>query len=330
MDLGQLAIPALTFGAVSSAGYAIFQLGGRSRKLANRIDMFTGRNAPGATAAGTDSAPPVEMNLLREQKYSNWALLDQMIARRSWAERDAAELTRAHVPLRVGEFMMIRTVLALALVLVGWILMKNLFLALPLAAPGFFLPLLWIKHLQKKRKRKFDDQLVDAIQLLASTLKSGYSFLQGMEAIAREMPAPISEEFDLLVKEIGVGARADEALVRLIDRVRSQDLELVVTAIMIQRTVGGELAGILENISRTVRERQKILRDVQTLTAQQRWSGYIIGALPIFLLVVISMVNPSYSGELFYTLHGHVMLGIATVMELIGFVMIRKIMAIEV
>ena len=330
MDLGQLAIPALTFGAVSSAGYAIFQFGGRSRELSSRIDMFTGRGAaPAATSSSEGGASP-DVSLLREQKYSNWALLDQMIASRSWAERDAAELTRAHVPLRVGEFMMIRVVLALALATVGFILMKNAFLALPLAVPGFFLPLLWIKHLQAKRKRKFDDQLVDAVQLLASTLKSGYSFLQGMEAISREMPAPISEEFDLLVKEIGVGARADEALLRLIDRVRSADLELIVTAIMIQRTVGGELAGILENIARTVRERQKIMRDMQTLTAQQRWSGYIIGALPIFLLAVISWVNPSYSGELLYTLHGRVMLGAATIMELIGFVMIRKIMAIEV
>src|SRR5688572_8504114 len=322
-------IPLLTFAAVATAGYTIFQFGGRSKQLASRITAFTNRSEPTAMA-GEGEAAPAEVNLLREQKYSNWALLDQMIASRSWAEREAAELTRAYVPLRVGEFMLIRVMVGLALVTVGWVASKSLLLALPLALPGFFLPRLWLKHKQKQRRKKFDAQLVDAIQLLASTLKSGYSFLQGMEAISRELPAPVSEEFDLLVKEIGVGARADEALLRLIERVRSQDLELVVTAIMIQRTVGGELAGILENISRTVRERQKILRDVQTLTAQQRWSGYIIGALPIFLLGVINFANPGYSGELFFTTHGRIMLGVATVTELIGFVMIRKIIAIDV
>ena len=322
-------IPLLTFAAVATAGYTVFQFGGRSKQLASRIDAFTSRSEPAAAQAATEGAP-AEVNLLREQKYSNWALLDQMIARRSWAEREAAELTRAYVPLRVGEFLLIRVLVGLALATVGWIVTQNFLLALPLAVPGYFLPRVWIKLKQKKRRDKFDAQLVDAIQLLASTLKSGYAFLQGMEAISREMPAPISEEFDLLVKEIGVGARADEALLRLIERVRSQDLELVVTAIMIQRTVGGELAGILENIARTIRERQKIMRDVQTLTAQQRWSGYIIGGLPIFLLGVINFANPGYSGELFFTLHGQIMLAAATVMEIIGFFMIRRIIAIEV
>ena len=329
MDLAQLLVPLLSFGAVSTAGYAALQFGGGSRRLATRIDAFTGQGQTQSRNAADESAP-ADVNLLREQKYSNWALLDQMIASRSWAEREASELTRANIPLRVGEFMLIRALIALALVTVGTLVLGSPLLALPLGLPGFFLPKLWVKQRQAKRRRQFDDQLVDAIQLLASTLKSGYSFLQGMEAISREMPAPVAEEFDLLVKEIGVGARADEALLRLIERVRSQDLELVVTAIMIQRTVGGELSGILENIARTVRERQKILRDVQSLTAQQRWSGYIIGALPIFLLGVISFINPSYSGELFFTFHGQLMLGAAVVMEMIGFVMIRKIIAIEV
>jgi tight adherence protein B len=329
MDFSQLAIPLLTFAAVSSAGYAVLQFGNRSSKLGAKIDRFTGRDLP-ASEGGGASAEPVDMSLLREQKYSNWALLDQMIASRSWAEREAAELTRANLPLRVGEFMLIRALLALGLVVAVWFATKMLLVGLLVAVPGYYAPRLWLKHVQKKRQKKFDDQLVDAIQLLASTLKSGYSFLQGMEAVAREMPAPISEEFDLLVKEIGVGARADEALLRLIERVRSQDLELVVTAIMIQRTVGGELAGILENITRTVRERQKIMRDVQTLTAQQRWSGYIIGALPIVLLLTISVINPGYSGELLFTTHGQIMLGVAAVMEGMGFVLIRKIVAIEV
>lgn len=322
-------IPVLVFLSVLSAAHALFQFGGRSGRLASRLDGLTGAARP-QVEEPADAAEPAEFRLLREQKYSNWALLDQMIAQRSWAEREAAELTRANVPLRVGEFLLLRVVLAGGAVLIAAIVTQSAIIAPLFALPAYMAPRLWIKHLQAKRKKAFEGQLVDAVQLLASTLKSGYSFLQGMEAISREMPAPMSEEFDLLVKEIGVGARADEALLRLIERVQSQDLELVVTAIMIQRTVGGELAGILENIARTVRERQKIMRDVQTLTAQQRWSGYIIGALPVFLLAVISLVNPGYTGELFYTLHGQVMLAVAMVFEVAGFIMIQRIVAIDV
>lgn len=274
--------------------------------------------------------PPETMQLLREQRYSSWALLDQMIARRSWAEREAAELTRADVPLRVGEFLLLRWILAGVLALAVFLLTSNnIVLAGVAAAAGYMAPRFWVKHAQASRRR-FDDQLVEGVTLLAGTLKSGYSFLQGMEAVVREMPAPISTEFDRLIKEIGVGARADQALLRLIERVRSDDLELVVTAIMIQRTVGGELAGILENIVRTVRERQRIKRDIDTLTAQQRWSGYIIGAMPVVLMVMINFVNPGYVAELFTTLHGKGMLCVAAVMEGIGFVMIRRIVAIEV
>ncbi|MGH2368665.1 MAG: type II secretion system F family protein, partial [Chloroflexota bacterium] len=225
---------------------------------------------------------------------------------------------------------MLRWLLVGGAALVAFLAMGNLLAALPAAAVAYVVPGFYVKHCQARRLAKFDDQLVEAIQLLGSTLKSGYSFLQGVEAVAREMPAPISEEFDRMVKEIGVGARADGALQDMIDRVRSDDLELVITAMMIQRQVGGELAGILETIAKTIRERQKIKRDVNTLTAQQRWSGYIIGAMPFALLALINYLNPSYSSELLFTFHGQMMMVVALIMEGIGFVMIRKIIQIEV
>jgi tight adherence protein B len=333
MDLTALAIPALIFGAVASLVWALTNRKPGSSTLAQRLDRFTQANEPAPAAAeeGSGEQPRgADYLLRREQRYSNFALLDQMIARRSWAEREAIELTRADLPLRVGEYLMLRWLLAGAAMVAVLLVLHNIWLALPAGPIGYMAPQMWVKFAQRARRRKFEDQLVEAITLLASTLKSGYSFLQGMEAVAREMKPPISVEFDRLIKEIGVGARADEALMRLVERCRSEDLELVVTAIMVQRTVGGELAGILETIVRTVRERQRIKRDISTLTAQQRWSGYVIGALPIFLLVVISMGNPDYSGELLHTLHGQAMLAIATLMEVIGFFMIRRIIAIEV
>lgn len=327
-SLTALAIPALAGGAVVTASYALLNVRSRRRHLASRLGLLS-VPAPEPEASAAEAAPEA-VQLLREPKYSNIAVLDQMIASRSWAEREAAELTRADIPLRVGEYLILRGIVALACVVITFALLHTFWLALPMAVPGYLAPWLWRKRAQNKRRKLFDEQLVEAVQLLASTLKSGYSFLQGMEAVARELPPPVSTEFDQIIKEMGIGARADEALLRMVERVRSPDLELVVTAIMIQRTVGGELAGILENITRTVRERQKIMRDVSSLTAQQRWSGYIIGAMPVGIIGFISVANPSYSGELFHTLHGNVMLGFATIMEVIGFIMIRKIIAIQV
>lgn len=329
MDLTTLAIPILSFSAVALAVYTAGKAPAAGRSMMRRLEAYTGP-APKAEESSESKVTAPALQLLRDQKYSNWALLDQMIARRSWAEREASELTRADLPLRVGEYLILRWVCAAALAVVAMLLAGNLVAAGAAGAVGYVLPRLWVKHCQKRRRRKFDDQLVEAVMLLASTLKSGYSFLQGMEAIAREMPPPISQEFERLIREIGVGARADEALLRLIERVRSDDLELVITAIMIQRTVGGELAGILDNIVKTVRERQRIHRDIATLTAQQRWSGYIIGALPVALISMISFINPGYAGELLFTPHGHIMLAVAVVMEVVGFFMIRRIIAIEV
>jgi tight adherence protein B len=326
-----LIVPALVFTAVMVAVLAVWRTGPR-KDLASRIDRFTRSEAPAPapTAAEGEATPPADFQILREQKYSNWALLDQMIARRSWAEKQAAELTRADLPLRVGEYLMLRWLCAAAGVVLVYAFVGNALLGAVAGGVGYFGPRVWVGMCQKRRSRQFDDQIVEAVQLLASTLKSGYSFLQGMEAVAREMKPPISVEFDRLIKEIGVGARSDEALLGLVERSRSEDLELVVTAIMIQRTVGGELAGILETIVKTVRERQRIKRDVQTLTAQQRWSGYIIGALPIVIMVTIGFLNPTYVQELLYTFHGRLMVGMAVLMEMVGFFLIRRIIAIEV
>jgi tight adherence protein B len=329
MDLTTLAIPILSFGAVATAVLAGSKLVSGAHGLARRLSQYTGASAV-PKAPSPDGAPAVDLQLLRQEKYSNWALLDQMIARRSWAQREAAELERADIPLRVGEYLLLRGLCAAALAIIGFVVAGNLLVAVAAGVPGYFLPLLWVKHHQRQRRRKFDDQLVEALMLLASSLRSGYSFLQGMEAITREMPPPISQEFERLIQELAIGAAPDEALLRLIERVRSEDLELAVTAIMIQRTVGGELSGILDTIVRTIRERQKIKRDIMTLTAQQRWSGYIIAALPVVVTGFVWLGNRAYVNELLFTFHGQVMLAAAGLMEVAGLFMIRRIIAIEV
>jgi len=226
--------------------------------------------------------------------------------------------------------LLIRWLCALGLGYLAFALTGNIVIALVAGAGGYFLPKMYVKRAEGKRVHAFNDQLVDAVTLVSNSLKSGYSFLQGMEAVTREMLPPIAQEFGIALQEMYVGARAEDALTNLTQRVRSDDLDLLVTSMIIQRTVGGNLAEILDNIAYTIRERLRIQRDVRTLTAQERMSGYIIGALPIVLIAVIAIMNRSYVDMLFGTTPGHIMLGAAVVLEVIGFWLIRRIIAIEV
>ncbi len=274
-------------------------------------------------------ALPVDDSLLKrpEQRRS---LFDWLLRRGELYDQLALDLARAGLPLRVGEYLALRAGLATALALASFLTLRALPFAIVLAGIGFFVPRIFVSMRQQKRVNDFNDQLAEALGLLANSLRSGYSFLQAMEAVTRELPPPISREFRDVIQEMAVGAGAEDALRTLTRRVPSGDLDLVVTAMIIQRRVGGNLGEILDTIGTTIRERLRILREVRTLTAQERTSGYVIGALPIFLMVAISFINRDYVNQLLFTFSGQMMLAVAGVLEVLGFLMIRKIVAIEV
>ncbi|TAK27608.1 MAG: secretion system protein [Chloroflexota bacterium] len=269
-------------------------------------------------------------SVLRQKKLSSIDVLDRLLARRDFAEELAAELARANLPLRVGEYLLIRWLSALLLLAAGTLVTGNILIGLAAAVVGYLVPKLYVNRAEQKRLREFNDQLVDGITLVSNSLKSGYSFLQGMEAVTKDMTPPIAQEFGIALQEMYVGARAEEALTNLTKRVRSDDLDLLATSMIIQRTVGGNLSEILDNIAYTIRERLRIQRDLRTLTAQERMSGWVIGAMPVVLIGLISVLNRQYVGMLFSTTAGNIMLGAAVVLELIGFWMIKRIVAIEV
>lgn len=277
-------------------------------------------------SVGADSSG----NLLKQNSHSSIGSLDRLLVRRDFAGQIALDLTRADVPLRVGEYLLIRWLCALVAYYFGWLLTGNLVLAVAMGVVGYFMPRVYVKQAEQKRIRTFNDQLVDAITLMCNSLKSGYTFLQGMEVVTRDMPAPIAVEFGLALQEMDVGAGPEEALTALTRRVRSRDLDLLVTAMLVQRAVGGNLSEMLENIAHTIRERLRIQRDVRTLTSQERWSGYIIGALPIFLVAIIAVMNRSYVDMLFSTAVGRIMLGGCFMLDLVGLFFIRRIIAIDV
>jgi tight adherence protein B len=202
---------------------------------------------------------------------------------------------------------------------------------------GFWLPKFWLRRRKGKRLKAFNTDLADTIMLLANGLRAGSSFLQAVELIVRETRPPISTEFARVIREVNLGLPLDEALANLQRRVRSDDLDLMTTAIAIHHTVGGNLAEILDTIAFTIRERVRIKGEIRTLTAQQRMSGYVVGFLPIALVLLLSVIAPTFMApmlqkppELLGLPAGMFILAGGGFMMLIGFILIRRIVDIEV
>jgi tight adherence protein B len=164
---------------------------------------------------------------------------------------------------------------------------------------GFILPKLWVSRRQAKRLKAFSDQLADTIVLMGNSLRSGMSLLQAMDMVAREGNPPISEEFGRVTREIGLGLSPQDALLHLVRRIRSEDLDLMVTAINVQHEVGGNLARILNTIAETIRERVKLKGEINTITSQQRMSGYILALLPVFVGGFLFLASPQYMRPMF-------------------------------
>ena len=198
-----------------------------------------------------------------------------------------------------------------------------------LAAVGAFLPIIFIKIKKENRRKAFEAQLGDTLIMMCNGLKSGFSFQQTMENVASDMPAPIGMEFGRVCNEIRYGATMEEALNNMAERVKSPDLMLVVSAVLIQRTTGGNLSEILSTISETIRDRIKIKGEISSITAQGRMSGIIIGSLPVGIAVILMVINPEYMSTLFTTTAGNIMLSVSVIMEILGFLAIRKVVTIE-
>lgn len=228
------------------------------------------------------------------------ASLGRVIERQDMTARLSTDLARADLKLKPAEFVLLWMVTPFVVVAIGMTI--GLFfpaLQSPLAIVGLFalgvwLPRFYLGRRQKGRLRAFNEQLPDTITLLANSLRAGSSFLQGMELVTREARPPISEEFARVVREMSLGLALQPALANLVRRVASEDLELMVTAINIQSQVGGNLATVLDAIAFTIRERVRIQGEIRTLTAMQKYSGYVIVLLPVGLAALLFVISPTY------------------------------------
>ncbi|TEU14611.1 MAG: secretion system protein F [Anaerolineales bacterium] len=310
-----LAVVVLFWGIASTVGAG-------DRAIEDRLEQYTsGVAEPIALGKGEKEKGP---SLLA-------AGVDKAIAGRGFADKIATQLARADVKLTPGEYVLLSITSILGLFLIGYLLFrKSLLMAGGAAVLGFYAPGIYLKIQQRRRLNAFNDQLGDTINLLVNSLRSGYSLLQSMETVARELPPPISEEFARVVREVGLGLSNEQAMNNMLRRIQSDDLDLMITAINVQHEVGGNLAEILEIIGYTIRERVRIKGEIRVLTAQGVISSYVISFLPIGMGLLLYLMNPDYLGAMFTELCGWIMMGGAVTGIIIGFIATQKIVRIEV
>ena len=335
--------PTLIVAAVAALAILLIAIGiatsGRGSGVTARLERYAS-GQPQTTKAPSSGQGPIS-DLIAQS--ASIAQLNRIVEERDFGANIARELARADLKLKVSEYLFIWAGAIVGIPVVMFILgffspgLQNPIVLLVGAVIGFFLPRFYVKRRQGGRLNAFNKQLPDTITLLANALRAGSSFLQAIELVVRESRPPISTEFQRVIREVNLGLPFEKALQNMVRRVESEDLDLMATAISIQYQVGGNLAEILDSIAYTIRERVRIKGEIRTLTAQQRISGYVVAFLPIGLTGVLFLIAPNFMAPMFDPAvsiagipTGIVLMGVGATMMFIGFMLIRKIVDIEV
>jgi tight adherence protein B len=283
----------------------------------------------------TGKAPPINYDLahglaLRDSRMSGSAALTQFLSGLAFAAKIEQSLNRSDWnSLKVSDFIVISLLTAALPFVLLYRLSGSIWIALAVGLLGLFVPRLLLARNVRRRRDRFNTQLVDVLTQMANSLKAGFALLQAMAQAAEESKPPISTELRQTLRDIQVGASVEDAFGDLNVRVGSEDLDIVITAILVQRSTGGSLAEIMDGVAHTMRERSRIRGEINTLTTQGKYTGYLIGALPMLLAIGFFLMNRSYEGLLFTTTLGHAMLIAWAVMQIVGLLIIRKILDIE-
>ncbi len=268
----------------------------------------------------------------KEAVLTDW--LTRQVEKSSWGDRIGKELARADLKFKPGEYIAVMVIAAFVMGVVGFYIGSNsIIVALLGVVFGVFLPRIYVRREQSKRLVKFDSQLADMLNLMVNGLRAGYSNLQAMEAVSREMPNPIADEFRRVVQEISLGVSTEKALDNLLRRIPSDDLDLVITAMNVQREVGGNLAEILDTISHTIRERVRIKGEIRVLTSQVMYSGRFLSLMPLIVIGILYLLNREYMMEFFkpeFVPCGYIALGVGALMIIGGYFVMNKIGQVEV
>lgn len=266
--------------------------------------------------------------------HSSIPLLGRALTGSAWADAVVLELQQANVQLRVGEYVLARALTgAVALLLIALVFRFHplgLALGVGAAAIGYMVPAVYISMLRRRRIDAIERQLIELAPMLASGLRAGFGLQQAMELAARQLEPPIADELNLLINDVNLGATMEAALQDLGRRAGCPDLDMLTTAIIVQRSSGGNLAEILDQTSETLRERERIRGELRTLTAQQRLTGAILSVYPAAIGLLLLAVMPSVWSVLFTRAIGQIFLGIALGLQVLGFFAMRRVMNIQI
>ncbi len=283
--------------------------------------MLEGEDQDSRDSAGEDA---------RRSIVTDW--MNRQVASSSMGDRVARELARADIKFKVVEYYALIFISVAALAIIAYLVQPLVFSPIIGGVIGAFLPRFYVKRQQAVRLGKFNDQLGDMLNLMVNGLRAGYSTMQAMEAVSRELPSPISDEFRRVVQEMQIGITMEKALENLLRRIPSEDLDFVVTAINVQREVGGNLSEILDTISFTIRERVRIKGEIRVMTSQVRMSGTVLAMIPVFLAVALYFISPQYISGFFSAGPLCGWIAVATIVGMIvaGYFVMMKIADIEV
>lgn len=264
---------------------------------------------------------------------SSFPLLSRWLNTRGYAERWAFELERADLSLRPGEYFMVRMFLAViagaTVALIGRSTLATL-VGLPIGAFVYMLPAQWLKLRTQRRRRKINTQLVETISLITNGVRAGFAFAQSVDIAAKRIGPPMSVELNRMLLDVNLGGSMEDALGAMNERIGSDDVDMLVTAILIQRSSGGNLAEILESIGETIQDRERIHGEIKTLTSSQRLTGWILSAWPAALALIFFAISPSTMSLLWTTSAGLVLLGIWGALNLLGIFSLQRILDIDI
>ncbi|MBU1661949.1 MAG: type II secretion system F family protein [Chloroflexi bacterium] len=309
---GVLALILLTVGIVVSVG--------SERSL---VDKRLGQYVEEDMVAGVEGSDSTAL--------TDW--VNVQVERSKWGGGVARNLAQADLKLKPAEYVALMVIASIGLGAVTWYFGGKAILSAVIGIlVGLFLPRIYVGRQKTQRLQKFNGQLADMLNLLVNGLRAGFSTVQAMEAVSKELPPPISVEFRRVVQEMQLGIPMETALDNLFRRIPSDDLDLIIAAVNVQREVGGNLAEILDTISYTIRERVRIQGEIRVLTTQVMYSGRFLAMLPIILSVLLWLINQEYMGQFFgdNILCGGIMLGVAAIMIASGYFVMTRIAKIEV
>jgi tight adherence protein B len=319
----QLAVALLVFVAVSMAVFVALLLVDRRKSQARILrDRLSAAQKPAEI--------PQESVLVRDEVMSQIPALDTLLRRSERVSMLQKMLNQGEVHIRPGNFLMLCVLAATVLAVILFVAGGNILFGWAGALLGFFLPYAYASHRRSKRFQRFEEKFPEAMDTLARAVRAGHAFTTALELIANEIAEPIAGEFRQLYEEQKFGLPVREALINLTERIPLVDVKFFVTAVMLQRETGGNLAEILDNLSYVIRERFKIMRQVRVHTAQGRMTMVLLMALPPTIVVIMLVANPSFIRPLFTDPMGHAFIVAAITLQTVGYFVIRRIMQIQV